>query len=130
MHARFAISALVLGLLLAACGKGDEEKSDCPDDGEKTPAGEQFASRYAVAYCDLRNDCYPVAFEDEFGSIDSCQKAVSKREIQRECDGCSLDGDQADTCVNAAETITCEDWVDDDALTAACDGRWDCSDPE
>jgi len=129
MPTRFSILFIVLSLGLVACG-GDEpsEETDCPDDGKKSAAGEQFASHYAVAYCDLRKDCYPDAFEDEFGTTETCQKAVSKREIQQDCDGCDLDEAEGDNCLEAAESISCLDWVDDGALEAACDARWDCSD--
>ncbi len=127
MPTRTGFFALALSVSLLGCGKETKEDSDCPDDGTKTPAGEEFSAQYAVAYCDLRKDCYPDSFDEEFGSVETCQKAVSKREIQQECGGCELDVEEADNCVSAAETISCTDWVDDDALDAACEARWDCS---
>jgi|GEM_PF-5685934 len=125
---RSLLNALAICLTLAACGGEVVEDSECPDDGTKSTVGEQFSAQYAESYCDLRKDCYPDAFDDEFGNIETCQKAVSKREVQQDCAGCVLDSEIADECVQAAKTISCSDWVDDGALEEICDGRWDCSD--
>ena len=129
MPSRYSIFLIVLSLGLFACG-GDaaEKESECPDDGTKSAAGEEVSSHYAVAYCDLRKDCYPEAFVEEFVNEEGCQRAVSKREIQQDCGGCTLDDDAANACLEAAETVSCPDWAADGALEAACDDRWDCSD--
>ena len=102
----------------------------CPDGKTRTVEGEQFAAEYAEAYCDLRRDCYPEGFSEEFERTESCERAGSKREIQEDCDGCVLGSDIGEACVGAAQTISCTDWVHDGVLDAACDGRWDCSDSE
>ena len=130
MPARLRLFALVFGLSVLGCGEEVVTESDCPDDGTKSEEGEQFASQYSVAYCDLRKDCYPDAFDAEFDGIESCQRAVSKREIKDDCDGCVLDQDVGNTCIETAKTISCSDWVDNGELEAACDARWDCSDAE
>jgi len=130
MPIRFGFIALALSLTLAGCGDKIVEESDCPDDGTKSVEGEQFAALYAEAYCDLRSDCYPDEFVDEFENLEGCQRAVSKREIADDCDGCTLDSDIGDECIQAAKTVSCTDWADEGALEAACDERWDCSDAE
>ena len=130
MPARVGLFALVFGLALSACGTEPVTESDCPDDGTKSEEGELFAAQYAQAYCDLRKDCYPDAFDQEFQSLEGCQRAVSKREIKDDCDGCVLDTEVGDECVNVAKTISCTDWVENGGLEDACDARWDCSEAE
>ena len=130
MPIRLGFITLLLGLGLLGCGEDPVTDSDCPDDGTKSEEGEQFAALYAERYCDLRSDCYPEAFQDEFESLESCQRAVSKREIKKDCDGCTLDQDIGDECIEAAKSISCTSWVDDGDLDVACDNRWDCSDSE
>lgn len=125
---RIQFSALVFCLSLMGCGEEVVKESECPDDGTKSSEGEQFAALYSEAYCDLRKDCYPDAFEAEFENIEACQRAVSRREIGDDCAGCVLDSEVGDECIEAAKSISCTDWVEDDALEASCDNRWDCSD--
>lgn len=128
MPTRYGFYALALCFMLAGCGEEEVKESDCPDDGTKSPQGEQFAALYAESYCDLKSDCYPDAFNEEFDSLESCQRAVSKREINKDCSGCELDEDIGDECIEAAKSISCTDWVDEGALSSACEDRWDCSD--
>jgi hypothetical protein len=130
MPTRLGLYALTLCFMLAGCGEEEVKESDCPDDGKKSADVEQFSALYAEAYCDLKSDCYPDTFAEEFGSLESCQRAVSRREIKKDCSGCVLDVDIGDECRDAAKSISCTGWVDDGALDSACDHRWDCSDAE
>jgi hypothetical protein len=129
MPTRYGLYALTLCFMLAGCGEEEVKETDCPDDGSKSADVEQFSAQYAEAYCDLRKDCFKTYFEEEFGSLESCQRAVSRREITKDCTGCVLDVDIGKACIEEAKSVLCPDWVDG-ALESVCDDRWDCSDGE
>lgn len=89
-----------------------------------------FVSRYAESYCDLREDCDPTQFTDEFGGDEEvCKRAVvtneNKGKSKKVEDGCEFDADQGSLCLDSAQQIGCQDWVDGQ-LEEVCDMVWTC----
>ena len=103
--------------------------------GCKTPAQgddaewQQFLSRYAHVYCDLRSVC-DVNFDSEFGEQEQCRKEVlvneNKGRERRQDNGCSFQSDMADGCVDAATVMSCDEWKEG-GLDGVCGGSlWSC----
>ena len=106
-------------MVVAGCTKG---KSG--DDKE----WQQYVSRYAHTYCDLRYFC-DINFEEEFGDQEQCKKEVltneNKGRERRVENGCEFDADEASFCLSSAEEISCEDWLAGE-LEAQCASVWSC----
>ena len=115
---------LVLALMGIVCGCGDGTTGD-------DEAWGQFVTKYAELYCDLREDCNPSLFEDEFsGDEEQCKKAVvtnenkaRQKKLERECD---FDSDQASQCLGDTQDMSCSEW-NDGMLDDVCNPVWQCN---
>ena len=114
---------LVLALMVGLGGCGDGSTGD-------DEAWTQFVTRYAILYCDLREDCNPTLFEDEFGGDEEvCIYAVVTNEnkarnkkIERKCE---FDTNKASKCLSNTEKMSCTEW-DDGMLEEICNPVWQC----
>ena len=118
------IHALKVGFLtmMAGCATGESD-----EDAEWG----QFVTQYAELYCDLREDCNPAQFDNEFGGDEeTCKKAVvlnenkaRNKKLEREC---SFEEDQASQCLTATQNMSCTEW-DDGMLDEVCNPVWACN---
>ena len=113
---------LVTVFLLGGCKTSAADKDD---------AWDGFVVQYAEYYCDLREDCDPALFVEEFDNdAEACKKSVltneNKGRQEKIDEGCDFDDGKADECIEAAATLTCQGWVDGE-LEATCDRIWECS---
>ena len=107
-------------LMLAGCKSNAEG-----DDGE----WQQFLSRYAHIYCDLRSVC-DVNFESEFGDQEQCRREVltneNKGRERRQDNGCTFQPDKGDECLDSATVMSCGEWQNG-GLDRVCGGElWSC----
>ena len=116
------IRFIVVGfsLMLTGC------KSNASDDDGKW---QQFLSRYAHVYCELRSVC-DVNFNVEFGDQEQCRKEVltneNKGRERREENGCSFEAEMGDECLEAATVMSCDEWMNG-GLDGVCGGSlWSC----
>lgn len=107
--------------LLVGCGTGQSD-----DDA----AWGQFLTQYAELYCDLREDCNPAQFDNEFeGDEEACKKSVvinenksRNKKLEREC---TFDEDQASQCLSATQEMSCTEW-DEGLEEEVCNPVWSC----
>ena len=107
--------------LLAGCKTGQSDAD---------AAWGQYVTQYAELYCDLRQDCNPGQFDDEFeGEMEHCKRSVVTNEnkarnkkLEREC---SFDEDEASECLAATEEMSCSDWQDG-WHEDKCNPVWSC----
>jgi len=119
------MKVLFVGMVVAAitgCGKGESG-----DDQE----WQQFVSRYADNYCDLRHQC-DANFDNEFGNEDQCKKEVLTNENKgRQCrkdQDCEFDPDEGSFCLSAAAEVDCAGWRGGE-LESKCADIWSCDMP-
>ena len=82
---------------------------------------QEFSSRYAESYCDLRNQCLG-------DDPDACKAAVMEEQLELACE-CTLN--DFDDCLEAASYISCAEWEggwggDSSYPLQACDDIWRC----
>ena len=106
------ISLILIALLSSACS------SD-------SLTSEQFAKQYAAAYCNKGFECFPEDMTDEgIANAEECTEQytayfqASMNEDLNE-NGCSFDGVQAASCVDALENYECN--ANTDAIDNACE---------
>jgi len=109
-------------------GGNSSTSTTCSGQGESVSDDEQeFSSRYAEGYCDLRSQC--LSPDPLYEDRDACEAAVIEQQLELACE-CTLD-DGADDCVEAAQMISCAEWVqgsggDSSYPLQACDDIWRC----
>ena len=95
-----------------------------------------FAPRRAALQCDILMDCDPSGFQATFvgrdeEKLNKClaeySKRYAKQGTERVCEqGCEYLMDAGDTCLEQAETVSCNDW-DSGALQQTCgEALWAC----
>ena len=126
---RYTVGLLALSTMIA-CSSGSTEVT-CVE-GQEMSTYNEFAAKYSEIYCDVRLDCEPVDFEERFGEdAEECHRFIVKQESKRATaklceDNCDFNVEQAEACLEAMETLTCDGW-ENGSLEEMCSSMlWEC----
>ena len=128
MH-RYSVGLCAVAMLVG-CSSGSTEVK-CVD-GQEMATYNEFAAKYSELYCDVRLDYEPAYFESRFGSdVEECHRFIVKQESKRATtklceDNCGFNLEQAEACLVAMETLTCDSW-ENGSLEEMCSSMlWEC----
>ena len=112
LNSHFKLISLTLIAALSTACSGGSLTSD------------EFAKEYAAAYCEKSFECFPEEMiEDGVANVQECKDQFTpafQASVNDEINGngCSFDGAQASTCVNALQSFACNE--DSNTIDDAC----------